>query len=428
MRARSLLLTSALLAIPVPAFADPAPNAVTDWAAIVQPAIHNATAPRSPATSQVLHAMVILAVYDAVVAIEGGSKPFAAQIRAWQGADVRAAVAAAAYLTARGRVLPSQFAYLDQQYATYLATIPESTAKSDGIAVGQAAAAAILEMRADDGFDNVVLYQCSSIPPPPGEFEPNAGCPTQPSDPQPVDVRLGQVRPFTFDQPSRFRPNGPYPLQSRAYSRDFIEVRDYGRSESALRTAEQTDIVYFWAEHTYVHWNRNLIALALERELPVAETARLFAMAHTAAADAVIAGFEAKYHYTFWRPRTAIPRADTDGNRHTPADPAWTPLLSVNHPEYPSAHGFWSTALLTAVRAFFRTNRVTWTIVTSKAAVPQVVQTERTYETLTEISREIADARVWAGLHWRNSMHEGNRLGRRVARHAASHFFGRTGH
>jgi hypothetical protein len=242
-------------------------------------------------------------------------------------------------------------------------------------------------------------------------------------DPQPVDAKVGQIAPFTSRDPGHFRPKGPDPLTSKRYTRDFIEVRDYGRVDSVVRSPDQTDIAYFWSEHAYVHWNRNLVNLAVSYGLSLRETARLFAMAHTAAADAVIAGFEAKYYYAYWRPRTAIPRADTDGNPDTDVDPTWTPLLQVNHPEYPSAHGFWSTALTDAVRAFFRTNNVTWTIVTSKSAVPQLVQTERTYDTLNAITREIDDARVWSGLHWRNSMRDGDRIGHRVARHVVRHFF-----
>jgi hypothetical protein len=423
MRASALLVCAVLLVGPGRASANTESNAITDWQLIVQQAIHNAAAPRPPASSLVLHTMVVLAMYDAVMAIEGGYEPYARRIRAWPGSDVRAAVAAAAYLTARARVAPSQVAYLDQQYGAYLAGIPDGQTKTDGITVGEKAAAAILRLRANDGFDNVVLYQCSAVPPPPGEFEPNTGCPSQPTDPQPVDAKVGQIAPFTFRDPSDFRPKGPDPLTSKRYARDFIETRDYGRVDSVVRSPEQTDIAYFWSENAYVHWNRNLVGLAVSYGLSLRKTARLFAMAHAAAADAVIAGFEAKYYYAYWRPRTAIPRADTDGNPDTDMDPTWTPLLQVNHPEYPSAHGFWSTALTDAVRAFFRTNHITWTIVTSKAVVPQVVQTERTYDNLNAIMREIDDARVWAGLHWRNSMRDGDRIGRQVARHVVRHFF-----
>ena len=163
--------------------------------------------------------------------------------------------------------------------------------------------------------------------------------------------------------------------------------------------------------------------LAISRGLDVSDTARFFALVHTAAADAVIAGFEAKYFYRFWRPLTAIPRADTDDNPDTDPDPAWTPLLTVNHPEYPSAHAFWSTALTDAVARFFGTNKVVWTIETSRLAVPLLVRTERTYYDLNTLQREIDSARVWAGLHWRHSTRHGGQIGRKVAKHVFDNFF-----
>jgi hypothetical protein len=396
-------------------------NVVTDWATIVQPAIHNADAPRSPASSQVLHTLVHLAVYDAAMAIEGGYEPFAAVIHAPARADVRAAVATAAWKSARARVAASQVSYLDTYYAAYMAAIPDGSGKSAGVRVGESAAAAILAARSDDGFNNSGSYVCSSIPPPAGEFEPNGGCGTLP-----VDTNVGQIKPFTFRDPRRFQSDGPDPLTSNAYTEDFVETRDYGRSDSTIRTASQTDVAWFWSEHGYVHWNRNLIGLAVSRGLDVRDTARLFAMVNTSVADAVIAGFAAKYVYRAWRPRTAIPRAGTDGNPDTEADPSWTPMLTVNHPEYPSAHGFWSTALTDAVARFFGTNRVTWTIVTSKSAVPQLVQNERTYHNLNAVTRNIDDARVWAGLHWRHSMRHGDQIGRKVAKHVCDNFFQST--
>jgi hypothetical protein len=412
-----------LLVAPSRAAADTAPNAVTYWATIVQQSIHNAAALRSGGTSEILHTIVALAVYDAVVAIEGGYQPYAATIQAPAGADVRAAVAAAAYLTARARVVPSQVTYLDQRYVAYLSTIADGPAKTGGIAVGQQAAAAMLALRADDGFANVVLYECSTIPPPPGEYEPDAGCPAAPNGPQPADVKVGLIKSFTHDTPGRFRPDGPHPLTSSAYAEDFAETRDYGRLDSGYRSAEQTDIAYFWSEHPYVHWNRNLIALAIGRGLSVRDTARFFAIVHTAVSDAVIAGFEAKYYYSVWRPRTAIPRADTDGNPDTDADPTWKPLLLVNHPEYPSGHGFWSMALLESVASFFGRNKLNWTLVTSKAAVPALVRTERTYDHVNALMREIGDARVWGGLHWRHAVRHGEQIGRRVAAHVTKNYF-----
>jgi hypothetical protein len=147
------------------------------------------------------------------------------------------------------------------------------------------------------------------------------------------------------------------------------------------------------------------------------------AMIYTAGADANIAGFEAKYFYRYWRPRTAIPRADTDGNPDTDADPTWTPLISVNHPEYPSAHSYISTAQTDTIARFFGTNKVSWTLTASRSAIPQLVKTERTYRDMNSLMREIYDARVWAGLHWRHSMLHGAQIGRKVAKHVCDNFF-----
>ena len=416
-------LLAAVLATPVPAAAEVIPNAVLQWNAIVQQAIHNASAPRSAGTSQILHATVMLAVYDAAVSVEGGYRPFTSAVSSHPGADIRAAVATAAYMTARARVAASQVAFLDTQYGAFMAAIPDTAAKAYGIQAGQQAAAAVLALRANDNFANVAFYECSSVPPGAGEYEPDSGCPASSASPQPVDVKVGRIKPFTYADASAFRPAGPDPLTSSAYLEDFEETRDYGRSNSTVRSAEQTDIAFFWSENPYVHWNRALMRLAASRNLTVVETARFFAMVHTTVADAVIAGFEAKYFYRAWRPRTAIPRADSDGNPDTDADPSWTPLLMVNHPEYPSGHGFWSGALIDAVSAFFKTNKLTWTIETSKTAVPRVVQTERTYEHLNKLEKEIGNARIWGGLHWRHSINHGAQIGRHVAKHVTRNFF-----
>jgi hypothetical protein len=414
---RALVLSAIAVAAPAAASAAPTPNVVTEWAGIVQQAIHNASAPRSAGTSQILHTMVHLAVYDAVVAIEGGYKPYAARIAAPKGADVRAAVATAAWLTARPRIVAANLAAFDQAYTAYMANLPLSPAVTDGIAVGTQAAEAILALRANDRFSAVVPYECSATPPAIGEFLPDTGCPTGPASAQPADAKVGGIQPFTVPDIAVFRADGPPPMASETYATDFAETRDYGRAEGSLRTPEETDVAWFWAENPYVHWNRNLIALAIAHEESVRGTARLFAMVHTSVSDAIIAGFAAKYQFRFWRPRTAIPLADFDGNDATVGDATWRPLLSVNHPEYPSGHGFWSTALISAVSGHYGTTRVSWTIATSKAAVPALVKTERTYKDLLVLLQEIGDARVWAGLHWRQSIRDGAKIGARVSAH-----------
>jgi hypothetical protein len=207
-------------------------NVVTDWAKIVQPAVN--TPPTAPAYQMVQRAVIQIAVYDAVMAIEGGYKPFTGSLSSSpEQADVRFAVATAAWRAARSRVDPSQVPYLKAQYDAYLAGMPRSKTALRGIVVGERAAAAILALRAGDGFNKVVLYQCSANPPPIGEFEPDGGCGTQP-----VGVNVGEIMPFTFQRQSRFRPTGPDPLTSIGYSADFNAVKNYGGVDTGptLRT------------------------------------------------------------------------------------------------------------------------------------------------------------------------------------------------
>jgi hypothetical protein len=197
-----------------------------------------------------------------------------------------------------------------------------------------------------------------------------------------------------------------------------------GRREARTDQAVRVD-VFFWAENPYVHWNRNLTRLAISQNLGVRDTARLFAMTHTSVSDAIIVGFEAKYYYAFWRPRTSIPLAEYDDNPLTAPDSSWKPLLSVNHPEYPSGHGFWSGALLYAVESFFQSPDVTWTLETSKAAVPRVDKTQRTYTNLYALEAQIQNARVWGGLHYRNSIDVGEQIGDGIALVVLSQHFRR---
>jgi hypothetical protein len=381
-----------------------APNAVTDWSLIAQ----NAIAPGRPAgSSEILLAIVHGAIYDAIAAIEGGYEPFASSPAVARPADPSAATAAAARAVLVARV-PAQAASVESQYAAYLATIPDGPAKVNGIAVGQAAAAGVLESRASDGLDNSVPYAQPAAGP--GVWEPTASTP-------PVDVKLKQVRPLTFDSPRRFRPAQPLSLDDPEYARDFEEVRTLGSAQSTARTPAQTETARFWAENPFVQWNAALRALAATHRLDVARTARLFALAHVSTADALIGCFEAKYHYLAWRPVHAIRRADSDANPATTADPTWTPLLNVNHPEYPSGHACFTGAVTDAIGTFFATDKVELTLASA------VTGTSRTYARLSDIAAEVRLARIWSGLHFRHTMVEGSRLARQTVRHVVRRFF-----
>jgi hypothetical protein len=397
----------AVLALGTPAStADPAENSVIHWTRIAEQFIPIG---RPPASSEVIMGIVQAAIYDAVAATEGGLEPFMASVPAPPGASTNAAVATAAHDALVARV-PLQAVPITTEYDTFMGTIADGQAKTDGQQVGAAVAEQILLLRADDGLGNVVPYVQPT--PGPGVFEPVV--PTTP-----VDVVLTQVQPFTFDSPSTFRPNGPTSLSSGEYAADFNEVKAYGRSDSAVRTPEQTQTVLFWAENTFVQFGRTLRLLAEERGLDVRESARLLGFVHVATADAMIACFDAKYYFSFWRPFHAIRRADTDGNRATTPDPTWTSFLVVNHPEYPSGHSCFTGAVTEALKIFFGTNAIPLTISSTFAGAGP----PRTFARLSEIRAEVADARVWAGLHFRNSMQEGFKLARKVARNAAHDFF-----
>ena len=227
---------------------------------------------------------------------------------------------------------------LDSYYSAALAMIPGGVDRRVGIAIGRREARALVRERADDGRNGPPLPT-----PAPG---PGVWIPTPPNTVG-ASSWLGAVRPFVLASGDEFRPSGPPALTSARWAADYNEVRTYGSATSSVRTAEQTEIARFWGDPPYVQNQRALRALVVDRGLDAVHAAQLFAMADTAAADALIACWDTKYHYWLWRPFSAILAGDTDGNPATPADPNWTPLLPTpNHPEYASAHSCATTAVL----------------------------------------------------------------------------------
>jgi len=177
-------------------------------------------------------------------------------------------------------------------------------------------------------------------------------------------------------------------------------------------------VARFWSEYALVQWTRGLNALAIARGLDIGQTARMIAMATMASADGLIACFDAKYHYLFWRPLHAIQRADTDGNPGTELDPSWAPLLSIpNHPEYPSAHSCASTGIAQALAAFFGTQEIPFSLDSS------VTHTTHYYQRFKDVVPEIANARVWGGIHFRHATDDGTKIGRKVANWMSERFF-----
>jgi hypothetical protein len=367
-----------------------------------------------PGEAAVYMGIVHVAIYDATVAIEGGYQPYAIALTA-SGASPEAAIATAAHDTVAG--LPAlglgstQQAILDGDYAAYVNAIPGGPAKDSGIEVGREVAAAVLAVRADDGLaKNPSLADLNPPPEAPGVWQPAPGAV--------LGLRLPGVRPLALASASQFRPDGPNPLTSQEYADDFNQVKDLGRIDSTSRTAEQTTQARFWTDHDIRQWNDGMLRLAAARGLDLAQTARMLAMAHVAGGDAMIACFDAKYHYWFWRPYQATPLADTDGNPETVADPTWRPLgTTPNFPEYPSAHACHSAAVVEALDAFFGTDKVPFTLDS------RVTGTTREYDKLHDIVKDVDWARVLVGFHFRNSDLQGSSLGRKVGRYVVDHFF-----
>ena len=383
------------------------PNTVEDWHSRAQTAI--AAGSRPSASGFYLQAMVQLAVYDAVVAIDGGYESYATDIDAPDGASLDAAIATAAWRVVRTRV-PTQAASIDAQYTTFLATIADGQAKTDGVTVGEAAAAGILAARTGDHFDDVVTYVQPTTGP--GVWEPTATTP-------PVDYKLRYVIPYTIAAPGDRRPPPPEPLTSRHYARDFDELVAYGSINSTTRTADQTDTAKFWTESGYTLWTRNFRTIATDHELSNDDAARLFAMGHLAAADTMLDTWEAKYYYSRWRPVQAITRADTDGNARTTQDTTWVPLLNQNHPEYPSGHGTAGSAFTTTLHRFFHDD----ISITLNSTVVGLTNPVHTYASLDDVGSETTNARTWGGIHFRETTDRSERISKETTRDILRHRF-----
>jgi hypothetical protein len=372
-----------------------------------------AAAGLTPADGHVLFAYSAIAVYDTVMAINGGYEPFANDIEASKHASVAAAVAAAAHRVF-AHYLPAQAtAILDPDYATALAAIPDGKAKADGVATGEKVADLLIAERANDGFRAAFTYTPPS-PPIPGVWLPTAPTP-------PVGTYLAHMRPFSLRSADQFRPDGPPALSSRRWARDYNETKEIGSSTSTTRTSEQTSTARFWGEPPIQQTRAALQKFVRDHQLDVVDAARFMAMASVVYADADIACYEAKYHYAFWRPITAIHAGDTDGNDATVADPAWTPLISTpNHPDYPAAHACITPAGGLVVARFLGTRRIDFT-------VPSLTGLgDRTFARPRDLREEVENARIWGGIHSRSAVEDGAALGRKVVNQVLGHHFRRS--
>jgi hypothetical protein len=397
----------------LPAAAGPAeqtvssPQVVLDWNATAAATLLANGKPQPESMMYV--ALAQAAVYDAVVAIEGGFQPYLIVPGVPPGSSPEAAAAAAAY-GVLVYYFPAQKPALDAAYAASLAAIPDGTAEDRGVLVGEQVAAGLVAARIDDGRDDPETFTPTPVP---GVWRP-----TPPAFAAAQTPWLATMKPLLLERPDQFRPGPPPALDSRRYARDFEETRLYGAKTGSLRTAEQTETARFWTELVQQQHNRTLRNLVTRLGLDLREAARTLALGTAVMADSLIACWDAKFAYGYWRPVTAIPAGDTDGNAETAADPAWEPLAPTpNHPEFPSAHTCVTAALGAAAAELVGGSRIDLDVAST------VTGTTRHFRHLADLERDIESARVYIGFHWRTSGEVGSRLGERVAGWELRRFF-----
>ena len=403
-RTAGLVAAAAALAAPAVARAD----AVTEWNQNASTALFVA-AGQPPQVSVTHLAMVHGAVYDAVNAIDGGHEGYLLTPRLAQPSDSKEAAAATAAYRVLLHLVPAQQATLEPQYHTALATIPDGTAKKRGIAIGEAAAAAMIAARVDDGRFGAFRFAVGSLP---GVWRPVL--PAFVNDPF---AWLKDVRPFLVRSASQFGSEGPHALTSEEYARELAEVKSVGSATSTTRTADQTSAARYWAENPPATWSRIFRRLSAQQGVSLVDNARLYAMLYMTAADSLITVWNDKARFAFWRPITAIREAGTDGNPLTHADPGWLPLIpSPPYTEHSSGHAALSGSLVATLQDFFGTDTVSWSDTNNGGLT-------RSFMSFSQAIEEVVHARVWSGIHFRTSDVQGAKIGRQVAKFRQHHYF-----
>jgi hypothetical protein len=343
-------------------------------------------------------AIVQVAVFEAVNSIEPHYAPYMQKVGAPAGASIAAGVAAANRATLL-ELMPGEKAAIEAAYQSAMATISDDVAKADGVAVGEKAAAMILARAAKDGANAPETYQPYTTP---GRYVPTT---------IPLFTQWAKRTPWILERPSQFRPGPPPGLESEAWERDFKEIKMLGGKNSTVRTAEQTDIARFWEETRPLVYHPVIRSVASTPGRTVAQNARLYAAASMAIDDALIAVFDAKYAYNFWRPITAIRNDHIAGKTNVTADLGWQPFINTPmHPEYPCAHCVSSGALGAVLAAELAGKPVPKLSSSSPTANGMV----REWSSIPAFMEEVEMARVYDGVHYRNSTLVGNDLGMKV--------------
>ena len=408
-RARPSLATTMLVALLLTSVSAGADDAVMEWNQIALAA--TVTAGQGPVPQIRTMAIVQVSVHDAVNAITCDYRTYLS-IRCGPWGAPEAAAIGAAHRALAGLV-PAQASALSAARTASLAA--HGLTESDpGVAFGAAIADVILALRSADGSAQAQFPYTAPGAGTPGVWVPVGAAP-------PVLPGWKNVAPWVLRNLSAFEPDGPPPLHTRRYARDYNEVKELGSLTSVTRTDEQTEIARFWLAPPTAIWNGVARQMIQARGLNLSATARALALMYLASADASIACWNAKYTFNFWRPITAIQNGDADDNERTEADPAWTPLFPTpQHPEYLSGHSTNSSAMATVLKLLFGDESGAPLVAVS----PTNPGFERHWARLSEGVEEVIDARVYAGIHYRSSDEEGAALGRKIARFVVNHALG----
>src|SRR5262245_48655124 len=381
-------------------------NVITDWDenALVAVAPTASLGGTSPYMAQRMMGIVHIAMFDAVNSIERRYQPYLVQLPAapTTSKEAAAAAAAAAVLATIDAKTASE---MKVALATYLASIPDDGAKSDGVRLGEVVAARVLEARSNDGSDAPDAYRPRTTP---GVYVPTAIT---------LSSMWPNMKPFAMASPSQFRPKPTISLASEEWARDYNELKDYGGQISTKRTPQQTEAAKFWLVGPPVAYHPFVRQLVIANQMSVVDSARFMALVAIGLNDAIIAVLDAKYHYDFWRPITAIRNGDIDGNPATEREATWQPIAPTPmHPEYPCAHCIQSGSVAGVVKGVLGTLDIPEIAMRSPTA-PGV--THRWTNT-TAFTEEVANARIWAGFHYRFSTRVGTDMGYQIGEHVVN--------
>jgi hypothetical protein len=356
-------------------------------------------------------AIVQLAVFEAVNSITGDYQPYLGSIVAPHGASAKAATIEAAYQVLSTYFPGSAPTVLDPARAKSLALIPDGKAKSDGIATGDAAAKALIALRANDG-SSPAQFKIPG-PPVPGAWQATPSCPIMNGIAVGIAFQWQNIIPFGIPSASAFLLEPPPALTSNKYAKAYNEVKAVGSIDSSERPPDRSDVATYYAATSPTQaFNQAARQVARQQGRTLSENARALALINMAISDSLVASFFNKYHYNFWRPETAIRAGDTDGNRKTEPDPNFLPfILTPCFPSYPSNHGSASNGGASVMRRLY--GDAGHSITLSNPAVPNIVLK---YDSFRQITDDISDARVYGGIHFRTDQTAGARLGKAIGR------------